>query len=91
MKARLCTIAFAAMLLTAATAAAQEPVENIGDRHGNLRSAQELIRQAYDRLGEAQQANNSDLGGHAAKAKELLRQASEEIRLAADTANQHGR
>jgi hypothetical protein len=31
------------------------------------------------------------LGGHAARAKELLDEANEELRLAADVANEHGR
>lgn len=57
------------------------------DRHGNLAAAQELVRQAFDKLSAAQQANNDDLGGHAGRAKDLLRQANEEIKLAADAAN----
>ena len=73
-----------------ATALAQEPSTNISSsRHGNMAAAQDLIRQAYDRMTAAQQANEFDLGGHASKAKDLLRQASDEIRLAADVANQH--
>lgn len=86
-------IAKAALALTLLTAAgsafAQEPVQNIDHaRHGNLAAAQDLVRQAYDRLASAQQANDSELGGHAAKAKALLQQANVEIRLAADAANQ---
>lgn len=69
-------------------ATAQEPVQNIDRaRHGNLAAAQELIRQAFDRITVAQQDNRYDLGGHAGRAKELLRQASEELRLSADAAN----
>lgn len=73
-----------------AAATAQEPVQNISpDRHGNLAAAQELVRQAFDRITAAQQANDFDLGGHAGNAKELLRQASEELKLAAEAANRH--
>lgn len=71
-----------------ACSTAQEPVLDIDPaRHGNLAAAQRLVRQAYDRMTEAQQANDSQLGGHAARAKELLRQANEEIKLAAIAAN----
>jgi hypothetical protein len=87
------TVARTALALTLLAASggalAQEPVQNIDpSRHGNLAAAQDLVRQAYDRLTNAQQENNGDLGGHASKAKELLRQANIEIRLAADAANQ---
>lgn len=82
--------AFALTLLAATGSAfAQEPVQNIDpSRHGNLAAAQDLVRQAYDRLSVAQRENGNDLGGHAEKAKALLQQANAEIRLAADAANQ---
>ena len=65
-----------------------EPVLNVDPaRHGNLAAAQELSREAYDRLTAAQVANEFDLGGHAANAKELLRQANDEMKLAALAAN----
>jgi predicted lipoprotein with Yx(FWY)xxD motif len=71
-----------------ATAFAQEPVQNVSRaRHGNLAEAQNLARQAYDRIRAAQQANEFDLGGHAAKAKQLLQQVNWEIRQAAQAAN----
>ncbi|WP_374387747.1 hypothetical protein [Sandaracinobacter sp.] len=77
------------LLAAPAGAFAQEPVQNIDpQRHGNLAAAQDLTRQAYDRLSLAQKENHNNLGGHADKAKELLRQANIEIRLAADAANQ---
>jgi hypothetical protein len=60
-----------------------------GGRHPNLRAAQDLINQAYDRITAAQQANEWDMGGHAARAKELLGQAKEQIRLATEAANHH--
>ena len=69
---------------------AQEPEQNIDpDRHGNLAAAQRLVVEAFDRITEAQQDNRYNLGGHAARAKDLLRQANDELRLAADAANDH--
>jgi hypothetical protein len=68
---------------------AQQPAVNVGERHGNMRAAQQLIQQAWQKVDEAQKDNNYNLGGHAGKAKELLSQASEEIRLSADAANSH--
>jgi hypothetical protein len=70
---------------------AQAPVVNIGDRHGNLRAAQQSIVSAWQKIDEAQQDNHYQLGGHAGRAKELLVQANEELRLAANTANSHER
>lgn len=78
----------AASFFVALMACAQEPVQNIDhERHGNLATAQDLVRQAYDKVSEAQEDSHGELGGHAAKAKELLRQANQEIKLAAETAN----
>ena len=74
--------------LAACAVSAQVPVQNIDpERHGNLAAAQRLVVQAFERLGDAQRANDSQLGGHAARAKELLRQANDEIKLAAEAAN----
>lgn len=85
LKAIAAAAAFTAMI---ACSTAQVPVVNIDPaRHGNLAAAQELVLQAFDRLSQAQEANNSQLGGHAARAKELLREANEEIKAAAITAN----
>ena len=81
------TIVLALALLPAA-ARAQEPVENISaNRHGNLAAAQDLVRQAFDKISTAQEANEFDLGGHAGKAKEYLRQANSELKQAAETIN----
>ena len=68
---------------------AQEPRVDVGERHGNMRAAQQLIQQAWQKVDEAQKDNNYNLGGHAGKAKELLAQASEEIKLSAEDANSH--
>ena len=70
---------------------AQAPVVNIGNRHGNLRAAQQSLVQAYQSIENAQAANDDQLGGHAQRAKELLVQADAELRLAANASNQHGR
>ncbi len=72
----LCVIAFA-----------QGPRVDVGERHGNMRAAQQMIQQAWQKVDAAQHDNNYDLGGHATRAKELLSQASEEIKLAAESAN----
>ncbi len=86
-------LATAAMLcITQPSSWAQEPVENIDwSHHPNLAAAQDLSRQAFDKMTQAQQANEYDLGGHAGHAKDLLRQANWEIKQAAITSNQHGR
>ena len=55
-------------------------------KHPNLAAAQKLAMQAFDKLEAAQKANEYDLGGHAQKAKDLLKQANEEIKLAAEKA-----
>ena len=70
---------------------AQQPVVDIGNRHGNLRAAQQYIQAAWQRIDSAQIDNNYNLGGHAGRAKELLVQADEELRLSANVANQHER
>ena len=75
-------------LLIASTALAQRPSENVNPgRHPNLAAAQRAIEQAFNRLTEAQRANEWDMKGHAEKAKKLLDEASEEIKLAAEASN----
>jgi hypothetical protein len=71
---------------------AQEPARDIDPhRHGNLASAQGYIVDAWQKINKAQQANEDQLGGHAQRAKELLLQADEELRLAANVANENRR
>jgi hypothetical protein len=78
----------ASLAMAAATACAQEPVQNVDPyRHGNLAAAQNLVRGAFDKISQAQSANHGELGGHAARAKELLEQANDEIKQAALAAN----
>jgi hypothetical protein len=74
--------------LAAFAVSAQVPVQNVDpQRHGTLAAAQELVAQAFQRLSEAQSANDNRLGGHADRAEDLLRQANDEIKLAAEAAN----
>jgi hypothetical protein len=89
MKTRPSILVLGSVLVAATLAAsAQEPVQNIDpNRHGNLAAAQRLVRQAYDRVTDAQKDNRYDLGGHASRAKDLLRQANEELKLSAEAAN----
>lgn len=78
----------AAVAVAACAVSAQVPVQNVDpQRHGNLAAAQQLVVQAFQRLSDAQYANDNQLGGHVARAKDLLRQANNEIKLAAETAN----
>jgi hypothetical protein len=67
------------------------PVVNIGERHGNMRRAQESLVAAYQAISDAQAANDGQLGGHAARAKDLITQADYEIRQAANVSNREGR
>lgn len=67
-----------------------QPKQNVSaGRHPNLAAAQRLCAQAYERIVQAQQANEFDLGGHAQKAKNLLDQANNELKQAAQTANRN--
>jgi len=76
-----------ALLMLGGVSLAQKPEMDIGRRHPNLAAAQSLARQAWDKIVEAQKANEWDMNGHAQKAKELLVQVNEELKLAAETAN----
>jgi hypothetical protein len=88
MKPTLSKFLCSALLVASAAAGAQEPAQNIDpNRHGNLASAQTMVREAYDKVTAAQSANHGELGGHAARAKELMREANDEIKMAAVVAN----
>ena len=88
MKKYVAMIFVCALLAVGLSLNAAKPVKNVSAaKHPNLAAAQTLCRQAFDKLTEAQKANEFDMGGHAAKAKELLQQASDEIKLAAEAAN----
>lgn len=86
------TLSSAALLLVATAAFAAPPVEDVsGKRHPNLAAAQRLSHQAWERITEAQKANEWDMDGHAAKAKELLDQVNNELKMAAEAANKNRR
>jgi hypothetical protein len=77
-----------ALLLIGGVSVAQKPERDIsGKRHPNLAAAQQVARQAWDRIVDAQKANEWDMDGHAQKAKELLDQVNRELTLAAEAAN----
>ncbi len=78
------------LLLAAGMVYAAQPAKNVNPgRHPHIAAAQRLSRQAFNKIVEAQQANEWDMGGHAQKAKELLDQVNNELKMAAETANAH--
>ena len=78
------------LLLLSSLALFAAPARNVSPaRHPNLAAAQRLARQAYDKVSAAQRANEWDMGGHAAKAKDLLQQVNDELKAAAEEANEH--
>lgn len=88
LKTRIYTVTFGLFLCLGTVAIAQRPAENVSPgRHPNLAAAQRLSRQAWQRVVDAQQANEWDLGGHAQRAKELLDQVNNELKLAAEASN----
>ena len=70
-------------------AIAKPKIDVSAHRHPNINEAQEFVRKAYEKMNAAEKANEYDMGGHAQKAKELLDKASEEMKLAAEGANEH--
>jgi hypothetical protein len=77
------------LLLAGGALVAAAPVRNVSPaRHPNLAAAQRLSHQAYEKIVAAQQANEWDMQGHAQHAKELLDQVNNELKLAAEAANQ---
>lgn len=89
-KIRVLSAVFGALLLVGAGAIAQKPERDISHaRHPNLAAAQRLTQQAWERIQDAQRANEWDMHGHAQKAKDLLDEANRELKLAAEAANHH--
>ncbi len=82
-------IALCAFLLSAGGVLwAQRPRDNVsGKHHPNIAAAQRLCTQAWERIVEAQKANEFDMAGHAQKAKELLDQVNKELKEAAEAAH----
>ncbi len=88
MKNRMIPIAGAMLLVGVSAVFAQRPPENVSPkRHPHLAAAQRLVEQAFNKITEAQRANEWDLGGHAEKAKKLLDEANEELKRAAEASN----
>ncbi len=85
---RIYAVAVSIILCLGGVALAQRPKQNVSpSRHPNLAAAQRLSEQAWQRVLDAQKANEWDLAGHAQKAKELLDQVNNELKLAAEASN----
>ena len=85
-----CTVGF--VLLIGGLALAQRPEQDISPaRHPNLAAAQRLSAQAWQKILDAQRANEWDLDGHAQKAKNLLDEVNRELKLAAEASNRDRR
>lgn len=77
-----------ALLCTGLMFAQKKPAQNVSPkRHPNLAAAQRLTGQAYQRIIDAQNANEWDLAGHAQKAKQLLDEANAELKKSAEVSN----
>jgi hypothetical protein len=89
---RILTPVLGALLLLGALATAEKPGRNISAaRHPNLAAAQDLCQRAWERISDAQRANEWDMNGHAQRAKDLLADVNRELKLAAESANRHER
>jgi hypothetical protein len=76
------------LLALGGVAIAQRPKANVSaGRHPNIAAAQRFSQQAWQRIVDAQKANEWDLAGHAQKAKELLDQVNNELKQAAEASN----
>ncbi len=88
MKTLITACFLATVLIGSDVALSKTPVQNASaKKYPNLAAAQKLVAEAYEKLAAAQKANEYDPEGHAMKAKEALEQASNELKLAAETAN----
>lgn len=77
-----------ALLCTGFVFAQKKPAQNVSPkRHPNLAAAQRLTAQAFQRITDAQNANEWDLAGHAQKAKQLLDEANQELKKSAEISN----
>jgi hypothetical protein len=89
-KTRLLAVVVGLLLIIGIAAVAQPPERDISrHRHPNLAEAQRLSQQAFDKIIQAQRANEWDMNGHAQKAKELLEQVNRELKEAAEAANRN--
>lgn len=88
MKSRINAVTLSLILFLGGVAVAQRPARNVSrGRHPNLAAAQRLSRQAWQRVLDAQKANEWDLAGHAQRAKDLLDQVNNELKQAAEASN----
>jgi len=89
MSKRVLSLVVLAGLLAGAAFAQNPPARNVSPhRHPNLAAAQRLSQQAFEKIVAAQHANEFDMQGHAQKAKDLLDQVNNELKQAAEAANQ---
>jgi len=89
-KPRIYAVAVSLILCLGGVAVAQRPKQNVSPGwHPNLAAAQRLSEQAWQRILDAQKANEWDLAGHAQRAKDLLDQVNNELKLAAEASNRH--
>jgi len=81
------------VLLIGGVALAQGPPRrNVSPgRHPNIAAAQQLSQRAWQRIVDAQRANEWDMEGHAQRAKNLLDDVNRELKLAAGAANRNTR
>lgn len=92
MKKMFCAISFGALMLASSAVFAEEPALNVNQRmHPNIAAAQRLNVQSYRKISLAQRVNGNNMDGHAQTAKELLVQVNDELKLAAEAANQNRR
>jgi hypothetical protein len=78
------------VLCSGLSQAQKKPAQNVSaKKHPNLAAAQRLSEQAYQKIIAGQKANEWDMEGHAQKAKDLLDQANNELKRAAEAANQN--
>jgi hypothetical protein len=92
LKTRIVASVLGLLLVLGVAAIAQRPEKDISAaRHPNLAAAQDLSRRAWQRIVDAQKANEWDMDGHAQKAKDLLDEVNRELRIAATAANRNAR
>jgi hypothetical protein len=90
MKTRIAAASVGLMLFLAGVVTGQRPKENVSPgRHPNIAAAQQLSRQAWEKVLAAQRANEWDMEGHAQKAKDLLDEVNNELKAAAGAANRN--
>jgi hypothetical protein len=88
-KTRLLSGFIGSVLVVGGIALAQ-PKQNVSKgAHPNIAAAQRLSKQAWQKVVDAQQANEWDLAGHAQKAKNLLDEANNELKQAAEQSNRN--